>query len=206
LSLRLQMSWILNILKHLVISSCPIMSRTISTRENTQAIPQDPICKVHQSSFCDCWTVGLLDLLPFASFCVVLLLKRLLWVGLSLRKAFVSRWRLFRYSPHCCCCVTCEARWLAWWTCRGCARHTASCRSIRVYHMSTSKLLLQTGETGASALALIRIGARQWKVHLQPVMQVDQSDPSDLSGRKEPATTATWTPELRYVPGQEPKQ
>ena len=87
----------------------PIMSRTISTRENTQAIPQDPICKVHQSSFCDCWTVGLLDLLPFASFCVVLLLKRLLWVGLSLRKAFVSRWRLFRYPPHCCCCVTCEA-------------------------------------------------------------------------------------------------
>lgn len=78
--------------------------------------------------------------------------------------------------------------------------------SITCQLQNTSKLLLQTGETGASALALMRIGARQWKVHLQPVMQVDQSDPSDLSGRKEPATTATWTPELRYAPGQEPKQ
>ena len=60
-------------------------------------------------------------------------------------------------------------------------------------HMSISKLHLQTDETGASALALMRIGARQWKVHLQPVMQVDQSDPSDLSGGKEPATTANYT-------------
>ena len=70
--------------------------------------------------------------------------------------------------------------------------------------MEPVKHVDRLGETGASTLALMRIGAWQWKVHLQPVTH--QSDASDPCGGEEPATTATWTPELRYVPGHELKQ
>ena len=84
--------WIFwSILWYLHVQSCPGQFQHVKTRKPFHKTRYVKCTKVHFV------TVGLLDLLPFASFCVVLLLKRLLMLALS--------WTVFAQSF----CLTLEA-------------------------------------------------------------------------------------------------